>query len=240
MKISQIMCLIILFVAQLCFSSDIKFDEKDIATFEKIHIDSISMGGLLYSRIGYNLSSQKRIIIRGLSKEYLNNKATFIIADSSGNEVFNGPIKYWGNKWKSSWWIIDFTDLRTNGKYSCKILNDENTFLETGTFEIQKDLLWDKTWKTVSLTQLDGRIRLRNKNLKNIGPEFAQGGGWQDCGNYLREVNSHASMLIGLLDVLEFKSDEITTKERNDITEQIIIGTDYIAFCQDKAAELNK
>ncbi|SHI56872.1 N-terminal ig-like domain of cellulase [Arenibacter nanhaiticus] len=198
-KRSLIVFSIFVLVTGLCFSTNLKPDQKDIASFETKQIDSLEKGGILYSRIGYNLNSQKRILIRGLSKEYISNRATFSIVDLSGNEVFNGPIKYWGKKWKSSWWTIDFTDLIKKGKYSCKILNNKNASLETGTFEIQKDLLWNKTWKTVSLTQLDGRIELRNQNLENLGPEFAQGGGWQDCGNYLREVNSrlNACRLIG-------------------------------------------
>jgi len=201
---------------------------------------SLSKEAILFSRIGYNLSGDKRILIRNSTNQFLNKKLHFYILNSKGEKVLKGEVSYWGQKWNDFWSVIDFSEISNEGSYVCHIMDSEKVILSSKSFEIKQDLLWDKTWKTVSLTQLEGRIKLRNKNLKNIGPEFAEGGGWQDCGNYLREVNSHATMLIGLLDVLEFKSDEISATEKNKIVEQIIIGTDYIAYCQDKAAALNK
>ena len=92
----------------------------------------------------------------------------------------------------------------------------------------------------VAIEQLEARIKMRNNNIISYGSEYAQGGGWQDCGSYLREVNSHASMIIGLMDIIEFSGSRITREEKSKIIEQIKTGLDYLAFCQDKARELGK
>ena len=152
----------------------------------------------------------------------------------------SGQPAYWGAKWKNHWWVVDISQVDEAGTYICQVQEGDKILLSTKPFEVRNNLLWDKTWKTVSVTQLEGRIELRNRNIKNHGPEYAQGGGWQDCGSYLREVNSHATMLVGLLDLLEYASDRIPSAERKEIVDQIMIGMDYIAFCQDKARALGK
>lgn len=195
--------------------------------------------GLLYSRIGYDCSGEKHIMVRGVSRETVGPKASFTVTDESGAEVMIGPVVYWGQKWRDHWWIVDVTALPA-GRFVCTIMGLPQGALATGTFEVRENLLWHKTWRTVALEQLDARIALRNKNVVLHGPEYAKGGGWQDCGSYLREVNSHATMLTGLLDLLDFSSDRIGEVERSKLLEQILVGLDYIAFCQDKARELGK
>ncbi len=195
--------------------------------------------GILYSRVGYDSGHDKRIIIRGENKNYIKENTTYTILNGEGKEVLQGKVKFWGEKWQNSWWLVDFTNLKMEGEYTCKI-NQDDQHLQTGIFKIHSELLWEDTWKIVALDQLKARIEFRNKNVVKHGPEHAQGGGWQDCGGYLREVNSHATMIIGLLDLLEFSHDKIEVSDQEKIVEQILIGLDYIAFCQDKAKELGK
>lgn len=240
MKRTVIICFVSVLAIKLCYSNNLGFTWKYNLFFKNKQVDSVETGSILFSRIGYNLNGDKRILIRNSTSHFFNKNLHFYILNSEGKKVLKGDVSHWGQKWNDFWGEIDFSEIKKKGVYVCHITDAEKVFLSSKPFEIKQDLLWEKTWKTVALTQLEGRIKLRNENLKKIGPEFAQGGGWQDCGNYLREVNSHASMLVGLLDILEFKLNEITTTERNKIVEQIIIGADYIAFCQDKAAELNK
>lgn len=230
MKVNQIKARIFLLFVFLSIFNIARAAEKD----------TLSKGGILYSRIGYDLNSEKHIMIRGNTNHYISKNSTFAINDSKGNQVLAGQIEYRGEKWKSSWWLIDFSELQNEGTYSCKVFDGSNEILKTGSFEVKNDLLWNKTWKTVSLDQLEGRIKLRNKNLNSHGPEYAKGGGWQDCGSYLREVNSHATMIVGLLDLLENAGEKLTKKNIEDISNQIIIGTDYIAFCQDQGKALGK
>lgn len=195
--------------------------------------------GILYSRIGYNLADPKQIMIR--SEEFspdLDQQPFFILNQEKTDTVFSGAVRYWGELWKSHWWVLDFSSFGQEGTFTCVV--NEISGLKTEPFRIGQNLLWDKTWKTVSLEQLEGRIDLRNKNIERLGPEYAEGGGWQDCGSYLRELNSHATMIVGLLDLLEYANDRIPMAEIRNLQEQLIIGVDYIAYNQDKARELGK
>lgn len=194
--------------------------------------------GLLYSRIGYDLNSEKHIMVRSTSEGYIDGNTDFSIHDEVGKKVFAGKMYPWGEKWKNYWWVADFSGLNLEGNFTV-VINARNG-LKTKPFEIKEDLLWEDTWKTVSIEQLKGRVDLRNKNKTKHGPEHAEGGGWQDCGGYLREVNSHSTMLIGLFDLLEFSKDKIETNEIDELLYQIDIGLGYLAFCQDKARELGK
>lgn len=196
--------------------------------------------GVLLSRIGYDLAGEKRIVVRATAKDWLTDGAELVIRGEHGAEVWRGEVKAWGEKWRSHWWIADFSALKIPGRFVGVVRDQERDVLVTPEFEVRENLLWEKTWKTVALAQLDARIELRNRNVQQHGPEYAQGGGWQDCGSYLREVNSHATMITGLLDLLEFSTNRIEAKDREAIVEQAGIGLEYIAFCQDKARALGK
>ncbi|WP_338391217.1 glycoside hydrolase family 9 protein [Fulvitalea axinellae] len=185
----------------------------------------------MFSRIGYDLSGEKRIIISGDEKSAVKQG---VLAEIVGNnQKTEASPKYWGEKWRKHWWVIDISDLK-KGDYECRISED------TIHFSVKPDALWEDTWKEVSIVQLQGRVKMREENSVKMGPEFAQGGGWQDCGGSLRETNSHATMLIGLMDMLEFSPNRISQFDQNEIRRQMIIGLDYIAYCQEKGKELGK
>lgn len=197
----------------------------------------LKVDGILYSQLGYDRPGMKRIIIRDISKNALKKDASFEIYNEKGEMVLNSGVKYWGEKWNTHWWIVDFSSVKEAGSYRAQI-ESGNQSVTIDDLKIGKNLLWNETWKTVALTQLHDRIEWRDKNARIHGEEHAQGGGWQDCGGYLREVNSHATMLVGLYDLLETSHNRISTQEQVEIREQIQIGLDYIAYCQDKAKEL--
>lgn len=188
--------------------------------------------GILYSRIGYDLNSDKRIIVRSDNRDIPEN-TIYKIYNSKDKLLFSGKPKYWGKKWKSHWWILGCNSIKEEGKYRCEFLD-----MKTKEFEVSKKLLWNKTWKSVTIDQLEARVILRNNNIKNHGPEHAEGGGWQDCGGRLREVNSHATTLVALFDMIE--SGHISKGNKKKIAAQAVIGLDYMAFCQDKAKLLGK
>lgn len=196
--------------------------------------------GILYSRVGYDLGSDKRIIVRAKDGDFLAKEARFSIADEGGPDVWRGTVAAWGEKWGSHWWVVDFSGLRKSGRFVCVVETRQGEPLVTKPFAVREHLLWDASWRTVALDQLVARIELRNRNIQRHGPEYAQGGGWQDCGSYLREVNSHATMLTGLFDLLEFSGDRIVAEDRRALIGQCLIGLDYIAFCQDKGRELGQ
>lgn len=202
---------------------------------------SKAASGILYSRIGYDQTDPKQIMVRsGTFDPELERGSFFIIDQDKTDTVFSGKVRYWGKLWKSHWWVLDFSALSQNGTYKCVVGKESQKVYETKKFEVGQDILWKKTWETVSLKQLEKRIELRNQNIARLGPEYAEGGGWQDCGSYLRELNSHATMIVGLLDLLEFGQEKIPSGNLPDLQQQLIIGADYLAHCQDKARELGK
>lgn len=203
----------------------------------KTRQEKLDVDGILYSQIGYDKPGQKRVVIRDSVANALHPKARYELIGENNQVVFASEIKYWGEKWNNHWWIADFSQVKDEGKYRVRIISD-NQIAHTDTFKIGKNLLWNETWKTMAITQLQKRIELRDLNAGIHGPEHAEGGGWQDCGGYLREVNSHATMLVGLFDLLEQSHNRINSIDQQELRRQIIIGLDYIAYCQDKANDL--
>ena len=195
---------------------------------------------ILFSRIGYDLDGEKRVIVRGEAGA-LGDAAAFAVTNQTGREVLRGSLVSWGKKWRSHWWIADLSALTAPGTYVCTVTDAAAGLrLQTEPFAVAKDLLWTRTWHQVALDQLDARIELRNRNVTKHGPEYAEGGGWQDCGSYLREINSHATMLIGLLDLLELEGGRIPPADRARIVGHVMVGLGYLAFCQDKARDLGR
>ncbi len=196
--------------------------------------------GLLHSRIGYDLEGEKRVVIRNNSKDFLTSNTQFYIYDEYQNVVYRDTFQLWGEKWGEYWWIADFSELKHTGEFTCSVRFADGKELQTKPFKVASNLLWDASWETVALEQLKHRVEFRKNNYKKHGPEHAEGGGWQDCGGYLRETNSHATMLIGLFDLMEYSADKINEGQMKELEEQAFIGLDYLAFCQDKAEELGK
>ncbi|TKG95143.1 hypothetical protein EYV94_10555 [Puteibacter caeruleilacunae] len=222
--------LTILFTIAICLSANFSF----------AHNKDEAKAGVLFSRVGYDLDSDKRIIIRSATNDYIAEGDDFQLYDENGKNIFTGKLKSWGEKWKEYWWIADFSALKKAGSYTCAFKNTSGKEIKTAPFKVASDLLWNESWEKVAIEQLKHRVEFRKNNYKKHGPGHAEGGGWQDCGGYLREVNSHATMITGLFDLLEFSADKINPQEKEELIEQSIIGLDYIAFCQDKAEELGK
>lgn len=185
--------------------------------------------GLLYSRIGYDLGLPKRAVYRGPDAQAVPAGAVFELRNQQGDLLVRSAPRHWGRLWGSDWWILDFTEVQRPGLFSLALMEDERVITESEDFEIGEDILWRKTWKTVAIEQLDARTGYT-----------ADGLGWQDCGSVvlsnvtLREVMSHAAMVIGLTDVLEFRGEWLDEDERSEIARLVVHGCEYLAACQDE------
>jgi hypothetical protein len=187
----------------------------------------MEVSGLLYSQIGYDLKDPMRALIRSTNPDYVKDGTTFEILEvKSGKAAVTGLVKYWGDIWKSSWWEIDFSQLNCAGEYRIIVKNNDEEICSSDAFKVGASLLWNDTITVVGLDQLEERAR-RARNKK----------GWKDCGSDFREVNSHATMVIGLCDVAG-AYEWISDSDSKRIFEQIITGCDYIATCQDKAEKI--
>jgi len=164
-----------------------------------------------------------RALVRGNAGE-LSPDARFEVGQGRGI-VSQGKVAYWGEKWGSHWWVADFSDVGEVGHFFIEIFDGDSPRFG-GDIEIGERLLWRKTWWLVSVDQAERRARLAKNRV-----------GWQDCGAHWQEANSHAAFILGLLDLLERRADDMSDDEQARLELQIVNGNDYLALLQDRATE---
>lgn len=194
--------------------------------------DSFDYRLLTYSQVGYDLELPKIAMIQHQDSTFVSKNASFSLYQvSTGKKVFSGNITSHGKKWNKYWWKLDFSDYNVAGDFYLTIQSDQQTIYTTKKelpIKIGQDLLWNETWYKTSLSHLKIRDSL------SYQPE----GGWKDCGSTLQEVSSHIIMLNALCDLVELTGSELTSSELQDVYQQMIVGADYVALCQDKAKEI--
>lgn len=188
----------------------------------------MDINGLLYSQIGYDLKDPMRALIRSTRPGFIEDGTIFTIQDCQTGEIaLQGDVKRWGEIWKSNWWELDFSAIAQPGEYQILVKHGNHQILSSDSFSVDQNLLWKKSVCTVALSQLEERERLARN-----------GHGWKDCGSSWREVNSHATMVIGLCDLLNLGFEWLEMKDIERLVRQITVGCDYIGICQDKAKRL--
>lgn len=188
----------------------------------------IPVTGFLYSQIGYDLGWPMRAVVRGPDASLLSPAACFqILRPEDGTPLLEGPVSAWGEKWGSRWWTADFSPLDREGTFLLVIRDGGRERFRSEPFTVGRERLWAATWKMVALEQNERRARLAMNKV-----------GWQDCGAAWQEANSHAALVDGFCDVLEFAGDRIAGDDRRRLEAQIVTGCDYLSLLQDRAAEL--
>lgn len=185
--------------------------------------------GFLYSQIGYDLHMPMRFLVRSSRADFLSPQTTFAVLDAaSGEELTGGDLRSWGKCWREHWWEGDFTHLERPGHCLLVVREGSRELWRSEPFAVAEHLLWEQTWHPVALEQLDERARIARN-----------GNGWMDAGDYAwREANSHASLTISLTRLLEAGFRWMTAEEQVQVAAHIQRGADYLARCQDKAADL--
>jgi len=187
-----------------------------------------SITGLLYSQIGYDLGNPMRAILRNTARDGVPPAAVFKVLEiDSAHCAYQGQVEYWGETWGSHWWVMDFSALNFPGTYRLIVSDAGQELYASDAFKVERNLLWRETIRLVALDQMEERARQARGQR-----------GWKDCGSWLREVNSHASALIGLCDLLEYGYSWLEPTDVERLTRQIIHGCQYLADCQDKAESL--
>ena len=187
------------------------------------------MKGLLYSCIGYDLHDPKWAMIRADEKSELGEGALrAVITEIEGcTIVWQGEPVYWGEKWGSCFWRIDFSELDEKGAYVLCVLGGENVLFESAPFEIGYDLLLRKSVEKTAIIQFEQRnLRARNKS------------GWLDCGSDFKEACAHTAALIGLAEFYYNAYDCLNEEQTERLLRQIMVGCDYLALLQDRAEQV--
>lgn len=188
----------------------------------------MTINGLLYSQIGYDYSDPMRAIYRSSDPLMLSDKDYFVIESTNNHEeIMRKNIEKFGEKWGHFFWIMDFTGLDI-GEYQLKLFLNDGTLIDNGIFEVDVNLLFNKTIVDVGILQFEERAR-RSRN----------GIGWKDCGSEFREANSHATAIIGLCDLHNKAFEYLKVSEAKRLMDQIIVGCDYLMILADKAERLS-
>lgn len=180
--------------------------------------------GLLYSQIGYEASQGLRVVYRASDAGGLSPASRIRILSPEGQVLSETPLERWGACWQSHWWRCDQA-LPEIPRFRVQVLDRESLRAESALINQGPDLLWTRTWRTVSIEQLAQRAALVPA-------------GWQDCGSNvrdpsqtLREVTSHVAMLLGLCDALDLR--RFAPADAAALRAQLRIGSDYLMQCQE-------
>ena len=167
-----------------------------------------------------------RAIVRSDEEDYLSSAAEFKLLSSEGKQVIAGPVQMWGQKWKSWWWVADFSRVRAKGEYVLLVMDGQTEVARSDPIVVGRSVLWSNCFKTIAFDFLDTRAKQARTRK-----------GWKDCGSDLQEFSSHVVAVDGLCDVLETYAD-LTPNQRYKLLKQIVNGCTYLAHLQDKAEQL--
>ena len=202
----------------------------------------MNVQGLLVSQIGYDQSGAKRAILRGpqgliapdatweLWPVTTPPRPTYLPYHKAARAlpsqpVARGKVAHWGAKWGSDWWLADFSELAQVGQFKLGIDSGLDRW-QSDEFAVGPSILWDKTWFLAGIDQGERRAQLARHKV-----------GWQDCGSPLQECNSHSAFIIGLLDVLEFKREQISDDQARRLEAQIVNGCALLNLYGDEASK---
>ncbi|MBI5009872.1 MAG: hypothetical protein HZB98_09565, partial [Bacteroidia bacterium] len=173
-------------------SSTEKMNEKFPLFRGKGYSASDGPAGLLFSMIGYETGYPVRIIIRLPRKELLNEKAICRITSLLTGNTIDTSCSYWGEIWKSHWWVCEFGSVPEDGEWKVELISDGECLISDRGLRTGKDILWNETAALASVDMLERRVHFTKV-----------GAGWQDAGTLWVESWSQSGMVISLGEVLE-------------------------------------
>ncbi len=199
---------------------------------------------LLISQVGYHNGDTKKAFIRSAHNEPAGLPDSFAVKRSD-ETVYEGPIRYWGEKWGSYWWTMDFSAVNVDGRYSLCVTHD----VQSAGFDIRGDVLTNSRLSSddqcdlvdIALHQLD--LRLKKTSDKDAVPIDGYVGkyipGYRDCGTEIRELSSHVVSLHGLLDMYENKDmyKGLSVEQQQKLISQVKWLADYIVFSQEHSED---
>lgn len=183
--------------------------------------------GLLFSQVGYELGLPVRVLVRLPKKDLLPENAACILTPAFQEKEYKTKCNYWGEVWKSHWWVAEFPAIDEEGEWNVVIQNSGKTVFQDSGLKIKKNILWDSTVEWSSVDMLE-----RRRHFTGVGA------GWQDAGTLWVESPAQSAMIIALEELLEKKKDSFDEAFLQRIYTQIECGCDYHILCQKEAEKL--
>lgn len=196
---------------------------------------------VLSSQLGYQTEGTKRAYVRNLNRDLPQTKLPFSICDAKTHEVvYSGKPTYWGGKWGSHWWVMDFSKFKTEGKYYLKLDETKTNPFDIGATALMK---WDMVDIAVSQlderhnhgepnTYLHGKLRFHGRWMTPDGKHPQ--GIYRDCMSNYAEIQSIGMTTMGLISLYHYQKDAFSAEDQKRIRDYIVLGADYITACQRK------
>lgn len=210
-----------------CSSPEIKQQPEFPALKLKGFDPAIGVAGVLYSQLSYEPGFPVRIIVRVPEKELFHDDSECILLHEGEERKYQTRFSYWGEVWKSHWWVAEFPEIDQEGEYLVEIHKNGETIFSDAGLVIKKNGLWESTIEWSSVDMLE-----RRRHFTKVGA------GWQDAGTLWVESPAQSAMIIALAELLENKRDRFDNEFINRINTQITVGCDYLVMTQEKVAEL--
>ncbi len=196
---------------------------------------------LLSSQLGYQAESGKRAYVRDLDRHKMEDGTEFTVHDSENDDiVYRAQTSYWGEKWKSHWWVLDFSALKTPGTYYLRMKTNKSN-----PFYIGKTPLMDYDMADIALNQLDerhnhgepntylnGKLRFHGRWMTPDGKHPR--GIYRDCMSNFAEIQAVGLTTMGLITLYRYQKDKFSEEDQKRIRDYITLGADYIVACQRK------
>jgi hypothetical protein len=191
---------------------------------EKEYDPAAGVAGLLFSQIGYEPGYPVRIVVRLPEKALMNEQAVCRLVATGQEKDHETECIYWGEIWKSHWWVAEFTALDETGEWDVEIWDGGKCLLRDTGLKVAHNILWDRTLPHASVDMLERRVHFTKV-----------GAGWQDAGTLWVESPAQSAMTIALEELLEKTPDRFDQDMTDRIYKQITVGCNYLVMLREKA-----
>jgi hypothetical protein len=200
------------------------YGEKGFAYLGETEAIRNGVTGLLYSQIGYEPGWPVRLMIRMPEKELLEENAVATLFSVDRKTKHRSSFKYWGEIWKSHWWLCEFDEPGLKGVVDSEVISGEKLLFKSSGLTIEKDVLWNSSVELAAADMLERRSKFTKV-----------GAGWMDAGTLWVESPAQSAMIIALDELIEFKSHKLEKQLYDRICDQITVGCDYLVMLQKEA-----
>jgi len=194
---------------------------------DKTYDSTKPVAGLLFSQIGYEQGFPVRVIVRLPDNELLQEDAICLLIPANNEKKYEAQCTYWGEVWKSHWWVAEFIGIGEQGEWDVEIINQGECVMRDKGLRVAKDILWDATIVHSAVDMLERRVHFTKV-----------GAGWQDAGTLWVESPAQSGMIIAIQELIDKRIKKFDKNFIDRIYRQIIVGCNYLVMLREKAKEL--